>query len=130
MTPSEAFMAGVSMALAEAQVSPVELVTAVEKIAKGKPKEDDGADEKDDSFGIPLPGAGVAKTLGLGALGVTTLGSLAGGRALGQGAQGALASDLPTSRDLRKEFLIKKLEDLVRARKARLQNHRVQAAMQ
>jgi hypothetical protein len=52
--------------------------------AKAKPEED--------STGIPLPGSGLAKTLGLSALGVTTLGSLAGGRALGHGAQHALCA--------------------------------------
>lgn len=129
MTPTEAFLAGVSMTLAEAQVSPSELVTAVEKIAKGAEKAEKG-DKEESSTGIPLPGVGALKTVGLGALGLTTLGSLAGGRALGYGAQGALASDLPTGKDIRKEFLIKKLEDLVRARKVRLQNLALQEAMQ
>jgi len=127
MTPKEAFLVGVSSVLAEAQLSPAELVTAVEKIAK----EEEKAKEKDDSnLGIPLPGVGLAKTIGLGALGVTTLGSLAGGRALGRGAQSAMSSDLPSGKDLRKEYLIKKLEDLVRARKARMQNQMVQKALQ
>lgn len=122
MTPKEAFLVGVSSVLAEAQVSPSELVTAVAKIA---------ADEKqEESTGIPLPGSGLAKTVGLSALGVTTLGSLAGGRALGHGAQHAMSSDLATTSDIRKEFLIKKLEDLVRARKARIQNRFVQEALQ
>lgn len=128
MTPKEAFMVGVSSVLAEAQVSPEDLVTAVEKIAADEKKKE--KPEEDSGLGIPLPGAGLAKTLGLGALGVTTLGSLAGGRALGRGAQGAMSSDLASSKDIRKEYLIKKLEDLVRARKARLQNQMVQRALQ
>lgn len=123
MTPKEAFLVGVSAVLAEAQVSPAELVTAA-KIAAEK------AEKPEESTGIPLPGGGLAKTLGLGALGVTTLGSLAGGRALGHGAQHAMSSDLATTSDIRKQFLIKKLEDLVRARKARIQNRFVQEALQ
>lgn len=126
MTPQEAFLAGVSTVLAEAQVSPSELVGAVVKIAAAEAK----AKPEEDSTGIPLPGSGLAKTLGLSALGVTTLGSLAGGRALGHGAQHAMSSDLATAGDIRKQFLIKKLEDLVRARRARIQNRLVQEALQ
>jgi hypothetical protein len=129
MTPKEAFLVGVSSVLAEARVSPSELVTAVAKLAGDEDKESKGK-KPEESTGIPLPGSGLAKTLGLGALGVTTLGSLAGGRALGHGAQHAMSSDLATTSDIRKQFLIKKLEDLVRARRARRQNFLVQEALQ
>ena len=130
MTPKEAFMVGVTSVLAEAQVSPAELVTAVMKVAADEDEKSSKGKKPEESTGIPLPGSGLAKTLGIGALGVTTLGSLAGGRALGHGAQHAMSSDLATTGDIRKQFLIKKLEDLVRARKARLQNFMVQKALQ
>lgn len=129
MEPKDAFMAGVCATLAEANVTPSELVNAAMKLAGEEKPEQSGKPGKGPGAASLLPGVGL---LGKGLLwgaGTATLGAGALGHAGGRLGHEMMSSDLPTTKDVRKEYLIKKLEDLIRERKARLNNDLIRRAL-
>lgn len=108
MQPADAFKLGFASVLAEHRVSPVDLVTACEKIAAA------------DFAGKVAPlSAGLSLALPLGL-----------GHAAGSTSQRLLSQELDDPEDVRKQYLIKRLTQLLAAEKAKASNKLVTQALQ
>ena len=107
MQAAEAFKLGFASVLAEHQVSPVELVTACEKIAAA------------DFVGKAVPlSTGLSMALPLGI-----------GHAAGSTGEKMLSEDLDSPEDVRKQYLIKRLQQLLDSERAKASNKLVTEAL-
>lgn len=108
MDAKEAFKLGFASVLAEHWVSPVDLVTACEKLAAA------------DFVGKVAPistGLSLALPLGI-------------GHAMGSSTESALSEGLDDPEDFRKRYLIKKLKQFLAAEQAKQHNQLVTKALQ
>lgn len=129
-----AFKMGFCFKLAEARVSPVALVAALQKQAKGKDKDDtkDDAEEKSPTVGFGADALGALKPVGIGlsgALGASAIIPASVGRLGGGMLAAGLANQMDTTDELRTRYLIKRYRDFLQERKAQQNNRLVSEAL-
>lgn len=127
-----AFKMGFCFKLAEARVSPVALVAALQKQAKDKDESKDESDEKSPTVGFGADALGALKPVGIGlsgALGASAIIPASVGRLGGGMLAAGLANQMDTTDELRTRYLIKRYRDFLQERKAQQNNRLVSEAL-